>query len=211
MNFIALPRLTTLYLADTLPLAPTQPPIRTFLENLQLPSLQNLTYQLSGKQISLGPTNFGDTHPLLQFMRSQIHVDAHLPLRRLRIESCSMSQTVLISLLALTPKLKHLWLEHAKIGGPWPKRHLQLPKPLWDDRVLLALSPTSSTNLIDNDPVELLCPRLQSLRVDRSLFTLQQLREFVRGRLAWRGDDVVAQPGPGALCLFPRLLEMKLD
>ncbi|KAJ3541964.1 hypothetical protein NMY22_g3688 [Coprinellus aureogranulatus] len=189
---LALQHLRRLDLTDTYIDPSTNPTV--FMEDLQLPALEDLAYDLRNANLNNldSPERFPPPgNPfLLRFLRAQRQP---ILIKKLRVSATAASRKGFIECLRRMPLLEQLWVT----SGTLPHRHdvdfEEEEKLNWyirpDDDLLQAFTVETEAG-----SGEVLCPKLHSIRLDRSECSLEAVKSLVEYRNNCSGLTAVPSP-----------------
>ncbi|KAF5341860.1 hypothetical protein D9611_001122 [Ephemerocybe angulata] len=186
--------ITTLDIMDTYVKPSTKPTV--FLHDLQLPALTTLKYSLStfdegdsdtedddeDEETRLAPMPLLEDHPFVLFIRAQRH---EILIQRLMVTVDTLSHAGFMECLSLLP---HLQVLEVDTGATSCTEKDPLKSIILDNEFLKALSPCQQekpegSTGADNAPsLNIICPKLHDLSVERCDFTLEGLENFVAAR-----------------------------
>ncbi|KAF6757025.1 hypothetical protein DFP72DRAFT_892951 [Ephemerocybe angulata] len=179
--------LTILYLDDVSVHSDSNAP--ALLDNLQLPSLRTLHYHLDSSQngeTSFAPLPPSNMNPVYRFLVSQAQPCS---ITCWRITRHSMQHSAFINCLKLMPALERLYVEDEQLQdlGFVP----QVVDPyvaIYPDDSLLDLLVQRSDETLSGPPSDptiegrYLCPKLTSIRLDSTIFTVDAVKAFLACR-----------------------------
>ncbi|KAJ3541966.1 hypothetical protein NMY22_g3684 [Coprinellus aureogranulatus] len=190
---LVLQHLTKLDLVDTYIDPATKPTI--FLEHLQLPALEHLTYDLFNSNID--NLNSSQPHPpaddpfLLRFIRAQ---KQPVRIKKLAISATAISRKGFLECLRRMPLLEQLWVTFGTLqarlnedGEDITLLETEDERLKWDvrpDDEMLQAFMVDERARAETD--QILCPKLHSIRLDRSICSLEAVKVLVdhRNRLS---------------------------
>ncbi|KAJ3527441.1 hypothetical protein NMY22_g9787 [Coprinellus aureogranulatus] len=191
-KMLALQHLRKLNLTDTYIDPSTNPTV--FMEDLQLPALEDLAYNLRNANLNNldSPERFPPPgNPfLLRFLRAQRQP---ILIKKLRISATAASRKGFMECLRRMPLLEQLWVT----SGTLPPRHdvdfEEEEKLNWyirpDDDLLQAFTVETEAG-----SGEVLCPKLHSIRLDRSECSLEAVKTLVEHRNNLSGSIAMTPP-----------------